>query len=649
MLGKAFKKAVTKPVTGGVEAELFDETGVDIAEALDIVNNSVDDDASKDFNEKEIAVIGNIMSSDAKSKIKNFEFSIEKICSPGPKLSNCPVRMGKKEEDEFFKRNLLQLLQIDVSKTDVKRIINQKYRVPQIKENLKESIRRGRNKALKEKSIQSHFNFPLLNKTAQSPKKMQRITEKECEEDLKAPAGKPLSSFAENLSPNNDCERSLVFKTKCFTNSRWLRAEVTVRTSSKVVEILTNVREFPIMVISIKNITFVKVEENQLVIWIQEHSHRLGTDASKKDINDRNFEKALVGIQLSSIKDCSALLLALDYLSQCSWPRRSHLLEGGRISEPVPDKPVLYSVLVGWIYSGSGVTLEFVGKYRYNLKSAQKEIKSLEAAYFYLKAGVLYIYEFEIERLPFFSLPLGGSILSVICSDNPCVRIGQEGVGDKKGLQLVIFTETVEEALRMERTAQIAESWRQTEDNDGNMIPCQLGVCDDRLLCLKQETQPSEDTIDTADLNVLSSEDKDGLQTRTCSADKYSPMNLVLGPVAVVSTSLGLHKNPPELGLAWSRGWDKVLHLAVDYDNCNIQIAWLSELPLDPKDHRSVSLITTSNCAPPHKLLDPDLGGMAIFANMTELSKFVQTVQNCAGSVAVLPINSRHSQKLALS
>ena len=232
---------------------------MDIAEALDIVNNSVDDDASEDFNEKEIAVIANIMSSDAHSKIENLEFSIEKICGPGPKLSNCPARMGKKEEDEFFKRNLLQLLQIDVNKTDVKRIINQRYKVPQIKENPKESIRRGRNKALKEKCIQSHFNFPLLYKTAQSPKKMQRISEKEFEQDLKAPAGKPLSSFAENLSPNNDCERSLVFQAKCFTNSRWLRAEVTVRTSSKVVEILTHVREFTLIVISIKNITFVKV------------------------------------------------------------------------------------------------------------------------------------------------------------------------------------------------------------------------------------------------------------------------------------------------------------------------------------------------------------------------------------------------------
>jgi hypothetical protein len=163
----------------------------------------------------------------------------------------------------------------------------------------------------------------------------------------------------------------------------------------------------------------------------------------------------------------------------------------------------------------------------------------------------------------------------VICSDKPCVRIGQEGVGAKKGLQLTIFTETVEEALRMERTAQIAKSLRQTEDNVDNMNACRLGVCDDRL-----------STIDTEDLNVLSSEDKDDLLNRTRFEDKYSPMNLVLGPVAVVSSSLGLEKNSselggsslglekncPELGLVWSRGWEKVLHLAVDYHNCNIQI-----------------------------------------------------------------------------
>ena len=62
-----------------------------------------------------------------------------------------------------------------------------------------------------------------------------------------------------------------------------------------------------------------------------------------------------------------------------------NILFGGRISQPIPDKPVLYSVLVGWLPVGSGVTLEFVGQYRYNMKSAQKEIRSLEAAYFYIK------------------------------------------------------------------------------------------------------------------------------------------------------------------------------------------------------------------------------------------------------------------------
>jgi len=662
MLGKAFKKAVTKPVTGGLEAELFDETGVDIAEALDIVNNSVDDDASKDFNEKEIAVIGNIMSSEAKSKIKNFEFSIEKVCSPGQKLNHCPVKMGKKEEDEFFKRNLLQLLQIDVNKTDVKRIINQRYKVPHIKENLKESIRRGRNKAFKEKSIQSHFYFDLPKQVAQSPKRLRDNSAKEFYQELEAPLGKPASSFAANLSPDNDCENSLVFHAKCFIKENWSRAEVIVRTESRIVEITSPTRDLTLLVINIRQVDFVKVEDNQLVVWIQNCSNWLKTkDASHKDINDKDCDhekpfNSLVGIQLCNTKDCSALLLALDYLAQCSWPKRSHLLEGGRIVEAVPDKPVLYSVQVGWISTGSGVTLEFVGKFRYNLKSAQKEIRSLEAAYFYLKAGVLYIYEFETERLPFFSLPLVGSMLSVSCSATPSLMIELEGVGAKKGLQLAILTDTVQEALRMKRTAEMAESWR-AEDYDDSPTPCQLGVCDDRLLCLKQEEQTLNNN---PDINICSPEDDEDLHSRRESnVNKYSAMNLVVGPLKVVSSSLGLEKNSPgpggpatqDLVLAWSRSWTKVLHLAVDYDNCNIQMAWLSDHPLEPcstsADNRRDSRTTISVCKVPNHL-DPELGGMAIFPGQAELAKFVQTVQKCSNSVAVLPINSRHTQQLAL-
>ena len=131
-----------------------------------------------------------------------------------------------------------------------------------------------------------------------------------------------------------------------------------------------------------------QVEDNHLVVWIQRHSRHNTEDAMDVDDKDCDHEKTmhtLIGVQLCSLMDCSSFLLVLDYLTQLTWPHRTNLFEGGRISEPVPDKPVLYSVLVGWISTGSGVTLEFVGKYRYKLKSAQKEIRSLEAAYFYLK------------------------------------------------------------------------------------------------------------------------------------------------------------------------------------------------------------------------------------------------------------------------
>ena len=183
------------------------------------------------------------------------------------------------------------------------------------------------------------------------------------------------------------------------------------------------------------------------------------------------------------------------------------------------------------------------------------------------------------------------------CSATPSLRIGLEGVGAKKGLQLAIFTETVQEALRMKRTAEMAESWRviidiimdhfcnivtQAEDIDDSPTPCQLGVCDDRLLCLKQEEQTPNNN---PDINICSPEDNEDLQSRRESnVNKYSAMNLVVGPLKVVSSSLGLEKNSPgpggpgtqDLVLAWSRSWTKVLHLAVDYDNCNIQMVSIS-------------------------------------------------------------------------
>ena len=249
-------------LTGRLEAELFDETGVDIAEALDIVNNSTDDDASKDFSEKEIAVL---TSCEAKSQIKNFEFSIEKVNSPGPKLKHCPPQLGKSDDDDFFKRNLLQLLQIDVNKPDVKRIINQRNKVPHMKENVKKSIKTGRDRALKEFFIESRFIHHIPQPILNSPRKLLITFDKDLGKELEAQTiYLSQSSFADHISsPNNESKRSLVFQVKWFPSSTWVPAVVTVCTESKVLKVSNKNSNTTGIVIKIKNIHFVKVSSQK--------------------------------------------------------------------------------------------------------------------------------------------------------------------------------------------------------------------------------------------------------------------------------------------------------------------------------------------------------------------------------------------------
>jgi len=56
MLGRALKRVVSRSSKGNSIEDDFDETGVDIVEALNLVNIVTEDDASKDFNEKEISI-----------------------------------------------------------------------------------------------------------------------------------------------------------------------------------------------------------------------------------------------------------------------------------------------------------------------------------------------------------------------------------------------------------------------------------------------------------------------------------------------------------------------------------------------------------------------------------------------------------------
>jgi len=54
MFGRLCRGILTHTLTGDVEGELCEETGVDIVGALDIISEVCGDDAAKDFSEKEL-------------------------------------------------------------------------------------------------------------------------------------------------------------------------------------------------------------------------------------------------------------------------------------------------------------------------------------------------------------------------------------------------------------------------------------------------------------------------------------------------------------------------------------------------------------------------------------------------------------------
>ena len=132
-----------------------------------------------------------------------------------------------------------------------------------------------------------------------------------------------------------------------------------------------------------------QVEYNQLVLWLQIGS-KASKDASETDINDHtaNSLQNLLGIQFRCTSECSTLLLAMDYLIKSSSymrSRQSCLLTRGKPQDEFLHQPILLSLSIVWIPAGIALEIEFIGKYKYNIKSTVKEIKSLQAAFFYLK------------------------------------------------------------------------------------------------------------------------------------------------------------------------------------------------------------------------------------------------------------------------
>ena len=80
-----------------------------------------------------------------------------------------------------------------------------------------------------------------------------------------------------------------------------------------------------------------------------------------------------------------------------------------------------------------------------------------------------------------------------------------------------------------------------------------------------------EDAINKIN-DTLGTDIEEGLHNR------YSALNLAVAPMKVMQTSLQMEKGLSKTSMsmaqcvAWCKPWSKVLHIAVDYDNCNLQM-----------------------------------------------------------------------------
>ena len=75
------------------------------------------------------------------------------------------------------------------------------------------------------------------------------------------------------------------------------------------------------------------------------------------------------------------------------------------------------------------------------------------------RAGALYIFESESEKIPFFSITLSNCLQSTILTENPTLQLEKQE-DDKLKVQIHIFTQTVMETLRMSRMIELAQNWR---------------------------------------------------------------------------------------------------------------------------------------------------------------------------------------------
>lgn len=174
------------------------------------------------------------------------------------------------------------------------------------------------------------------------------------------------SSFGKFSSTENDGSTRTSLDAKYYANqNRWIDCKVVLHKGERFITISYNTNES--FTLGMDDLKCVKVEDNRRVVWI-----KISIGTIKQ-----------LGILLKSVPEAEFLMMALDFLWKRSCRKNNIFLNCDNYIQ-CSESPLLHSSDVQWKRASNQI-MEYLGQYYYHLKTAQKEIKSLQAVNIYLK------------------------------------------------------------------------------------------------------------------------------------------------------------------------------------------------------------------------------------------------------------------------
>ena len=303
-------------------------------EAIDFVNSVTEDDASKDFSEKEIRISENI----CKETVE--EISLERCRIPFKNQpENVVVVKSEKRPSRFVKNKI--------------KIIEAKFR---------DAIKRGKSKLCKQLSFhQIQLCLPILTcHKRENPSVCDLLDENN---------GLYVHSLQEFMSRDNDRKSFISVSVKLFTTKigQWLPSRIECNNQYKDLEIFT--RPSISFKIPLEGLGTVRIEDNRRILWIK---------------GDGGLSSDVVGFLFDKCSTLERFMLLLDYAIRCRSHPSQHPFLNGRLKLSLVEKPNLFSCAVTWL-PYHRMNMQFLGYFSYHLKTSSKEIKSIEPAQFFTK------------------------------------------------------------------------------------------------------------------------------------------------------------------------------------------------------------------------------------------------------------------------